>query len=190
MSKKTELSARMRRHQGLAVQTGDAVDLAWNTSRPTTSAWPLATQDFPPLAWWRTLPCNLFRDAEHLLVIDTLDTICVMNRHDEFAAALRGDAAAAVGVALALLPMTLTVDIAMTALLRCALSGDTAAIVVLANLLHRIELKRSLATELSASWHTPFASGYRERPLRALQVSGFSENQRVNAGDHHAEGGA
>ncbi|WP_445219751.1 hypothetical protein ACKWRH_06230 [Bradyrhizobium sp. Pa8] len=121
MSKKTEMPACKRRHHGLAVQTGDVADAAQNISRAATLAWPFTPQDFPPLAWWRTLPSNLIRDAEHLLIIDTLDTIRVMDRHDQFAAALSGDAAAAVGVALSLLPideMTLTVDIVMTALLR------------------------------------------------------------------------
>jgi hypothetical protein len=164
MSKNTKLPARERRHQGLAVQTSDAFDPAWNIFRPATSGWPFTPQDFPPLAWWRTLPSNLLRDAEHLLVIGTLDTIFVMDRHNEFAAALSGDAAAAVGVALSLQPIhevTLTVDIAMTALLRCALGGDGTAILVLANLLRRVKLDHRLAAELSASWHTLLASGTR-----------------------------
>lgn len=38
-------------------------------------------------------------------MIDTLDAICVMDRHGEFAVAQGGDAAAAVGVALSLQPI-------------------------------------------------------------------------------------
>ncbi|MGX1016781.1 ATP-dependent Lon protease [Bradyrhizobium japonicum] len=98
MSNKVEAPARERRHQGPDGPTGNTADLARQISGSATSGRPFAAQDFSPLAWWRTLPSYLLRDAEHLLLIDTLDTIYVMDRHDDFAAALRGDAAAAVGV--------------------------------------------------------------------------------------------
>lgn len=190
MSKKTEMPARKRRHQGPTVQTGDATDPASKISRPATSGWPFAAQEISPLAWWRTLPPNLLRDAEHLLVIDTLDTICVMDRHDEFAAALRGDAAAAVGMALSLLPIrevTLAVDIAMTALLRCALDGDATAAMVVANLLHRVELNHPFATELSAFWCRRAASHSGQGALRVLQNSDLNASLVLDMGDCHEE---
>jgi hypothetical protein len=169
MSNKMEMPARKRRHQGLADPIGNAPDLARQISGPATSGRPFAAQDFSPLAWWRTLRSYLLRDAEHLLLIDTLDTICVMDRHDDFAAALRGDAAAAVGVAFSLLPIhevTLPVDIAMTAVLRCALAGDATATLVLASILRRVKLNHSLATELSASWQTRLGLEIRPGGLR------------------------
>src|ERR1700681_3289419 len=31
------------------------------------SSWPFRPEDVTPLAWWRTMPADLFGDAEHLL---------------------------------------------------------------------------------------------------------------------------
>lgn len=190
MSNKMEMPARERWHQGLAVQSGAAADPARKISRPATPGWPFASQNLSPLAWWRTLPANLFHDAEHLLVIDTLDSICVMDRHDEFAAALRGDAAAAVGVALSLLPIhkvTLTVDVAMTALLRCALAGDATATMVVANLLRRIELDHPFATKLSTSWYRRVASPSCGARVRTLQNSDLNKSVVMGSASYRAE---
>lgn len=190
MSNKMEMPAHERRHQGLAHPIGNAARLARQISGPAASGRPSAAQDLSPLAWWRTLPSNLLRDAEHLLVIDTLDTICVMDRHEEFAAALRGDVAAAVGVALSLLPIhevTLTIDIAMTALLRCALAGDATATLVVANLLHRIELDHPSATKLSTSWRTRVASLSCENTVCALQNSDLNKIVVVGSASYRAE---
>ncbi|WP_187435067.1 hypothetical protein [Bradyrhizobium cytisi] len=143
------------RHEVPAVQMSGVGGSAQKISR-LASDWPFTSRDVSPLAWWRTLPSGFFRDAELLLVIDTLATVSVIERREEFAAARRGDAAAAIGVALSLLPIlevTVAVAIAMKALLRCALGGDATAALVLANLLHRVELGHDLATELSASWY-------------------------------------
>ncbi|MDO9297973.1 hypothetical protein [Bradyrhizobium sp.] len=111
--------------------------------------------DISPLAWWRTLPEEAFRDAERLLLLATLEQIEMAHGGDDFAAALKGDAAAAIGVAFTLMPieeMTLKVDIAMTALLRCALERNAAAALVLAQVLGLTDLGHSYAVELAASW--------------------------------------
>lgn len=126
--------------------------------------WPLSSQDAPPLAWWRTLPSDKFRDAEKLLLLVTLERIAVLRGTGELYAAQRGDAAAAIAAALSVMPIqdfTLEVDITMTALLRCAVEGDSAAALVLANVLGRTDL--DLATELSASW---FAQHIERSPHR------------------------
>ena len=84
-------------------------------------AWPFTAEDAPPLAWWRMLPSGLFRDAEHLLVRTTLDRLTIMKENRKWSEALRGDAAAAVRIAIAAMPIEETtpeVDIAMTAALR------------------------------------------------------------------------
>ncbi|MBB4427604.1 hypothetical protein GGD66_006187 [Bradyrhizobium sp. CIR48] len=192
MSNKMEMPARKRRHQDLGVPAGDAADRA-NISRPANSGWPLAAQDLTPLAWWRTLPSNLLRDAEHQLIIDTLDTIYVMDRREEFAAALYGDAAAAIGLALSLLPIhevTLTVDIAMTALLRCALAGDATATLVVAHLLRSIELDHPFITKLSTSWCTSVASRSCEGTSRALQNSDLNESVVLGSASYRTEADA
>jgi hypothetical protein len=48
--------------------------------------------------------------------------------------------------------MTLTVDIAMTSLLRCALEHNASAALVLAQVLGLTELGHPFAMELAASW--------------------------------------
>ncbi|AMA56831.1 hypothetical protein [Bradyrhizobium sp. CCGE-LA001] len=178
MLKKIEMPAREPRHQDLAVLTGDAADLARKSIWLSTSGWPSNAQDISPLAWWRTLPSDLLHDAEHLLVIDTLGRISMFDRDGKLPAAVRGDTAAAIGAALSLLPfdeVTLTVDITMTALLQCALRGDATSTVVLANILHRVELNYPLAAELSVSWYTRLARGPSRRGFRARRRSCFRD---------------
>ena len=130
-----------------------AADLARSGTAPR--AWPFNPEDTSPLAWWRTLPANLFRDAEALLVSATLDKIDVLSGSHTFAAALRGDTAAAIAVALSLMPIedtTLEVDLAMTAVLRGALDGDAPAALVLSHVIGHAALDHPFATELSPSW--------------------------------------
>jgi hypothetical protein len=117
--------------------------------------WPFTAQDAPPLAWWRILPADHFRDAEHLLVRATLDRLVVMNGNRKWRDALSGDAAAAVGIVIALMPIeqtTLEVDIAMTAVLLCALKHNAAAELVLTVVLDRTALDHPFAAQLAESW--------------------------------------
>jgi hypothetical protein len=128
---------------------------AWRVERP--APWPFKAQDISPLAWWRTLPSDLFRDPERLLVLATLDGITVLNGGAECAAALKANAIAAIGLTLSFVPiteMTLKTDIAMTALLGCALAGDAAAALVLAQIVGLTDLGHAYGTELAASWYT------------------------------------
>jgi hypothetical protein len=96
---------------------------------PKNSApWPFRAESYSPLTWWRLLPPDAFRDAERLLLVTTLRSISVLHGGDDLAAAMRGDAAGAIGAALDLLPVdevTLQVDITMTALMNTALSDAT-----------------------------------------------------------------
>jgi hypothetical protein len=116
---------------------------------------PLKADDISPLAWWQTLPSDAFGDAEHLHLLATLEQIEVLHGGDDFAAALKGDPAAAIGVAFSLMPiekMTLKADVAMSALLRCVLQRNAAAALVLAQVLGLTDLGHAYATELAASW--------------------------------------
>jgi hypothetical protein len=135
------------------------------TIAPARRPWPLRPQDATPLAWWRWLPSHKLRDAEALLIDAALDRIVVLRTGKDLRAALQGDAAAAIGAAFSLLPieeLTLEADIAMTALLRCALNGNPASALALANILGRTALTHPFATELAASWHSRI-SPYRVR---------------------------
>jgi hypothetical protein len=148
---KAALSASATRVQSLAVDDRRPVALA------SERLWPFRPQDISPLAWWWTLPSDLIRDAEHLLVRATLDRITMMCGGNDLPAALRGDPAAAIAAAFSLMPIddvTLEVDITMTAVLRCALDGNAAAALVLAHVVGRAELDHPFATELSGSWYT------------------------------------
>ena len=144
-----------------------AADLARSSRAPR--AWPFNPEDTFPLAWWRTLPSDLLRDAETRLVSATLDQIDLLSGSHTFAAALRGDTAAAITTALALMPIeetTLEVDLAMTAVvLRGALDGDAPAALVLSHVIGHAALDHSFATELSPSWlaHHPCHSPHRRR---------------------------
>ena len=94
-------------------------------------------------------------DAERTLLIATLERVHVLHGGDDFQAALEGDPSAAVGVALSLMPIeevTMVTDIAGTALLRCALEGNSATALVLAQVLGLTDLGHAYAIELAASW--------------------------------------
>lgn len=172
MSKSTKVLERKLRHiGGNVVEAGDVGSCAPSPadnpsdgvsrnpdltfSEPATRPWPFTRESSPPLAWWRTLPSDAFRDTERLLMQTTLEQIDVLNSGDDFRAALAGDPSAAIDVAFSLMPveaMTLTADIAMTALLRCALDRNAAAAIVLAQILGLTDLGHSFATELAVSW--------------------------------------
>ncbi len=137
------------------------------TSASRTSPWPFNHADASPLAWWRMLPADRFRDAEHLLLRATLDKVAVL-RGQTWIAAMHGDAAAGIAVALSLMPIgttTLEVDIAMTAVLLSALDGDAATALTLSHVLGRVKLDHPFAAELAASWltHNPHQSPNRRR---------------------------
>lgn len=125
-----------------------------STSVIRSTPWPFHAADTSPLAWWRMLPADKFRDAEHLLLRATLNKVAVLHGKS-WIAALRGDAAASIAVALSLMPInipTLEVDIAMTAVLASALDGDAATALMLSHVLGRAALDHPFATELAASW--------------------------------------
>ena len=139
----------------LGADLGEAARTADRAYRPVDRAWPFNPDDTSPLAWWRTLPPDRLRDAQTLLLNTTLDSIGVMRGGDILIAALRGEVAAAVAVASAMMPIeevTLEVDLAMTAVLRGALAGDGPAALLLAHVLGHADIGHPFATELSASW--------------------------------------
>jgi hypothetical protein len=129
---------------------------AWRFKRPPDRPWPFQAAEVSPLHWWRTLPSDAFRDAEHTVLLATVKRIGVIHGGDDLTGALAGDPAAAIGVAFSLMPIeetTLTIDIAMTALCRCALAPNAAAALVLAQVIGLTGLNHGLATELAASWY-------------------------------------
>jgi hypothetical protein len=173
MTYETKVSERKLRHEGshradaagslLPIDRGSigantSIDNpAWRIKRPLDRPWPFKAANVSPLHWWRTLPSDAFRDAEHTVLLTTVRRIGVLHGGDDLTGALAGNPAAAIGVAFSLMPIeetTLTIDIAMTALCCCALARNAAAALVLAQVIGLTDLNHGLATELAASWYT------------------------------------
>jgi hypothetical protein len=119
------------------------------------SPWPFKREEHSALAWWRTFAADSFHDAdrEHLLMM--LRRVSILRGDEELATALHGAADAAIGAALATMPIdkiTLQVDIAMTALLSVALNRNGAASLVMAQVIGLTDLAHPFAMELAGSW--------------------------------------
>ena len=100
------------------------------------------------------MPANHFGDAPQLVLRETLDKICLV-KNCQWLSAMRGDAAAGIAVVIEAMPITqitLKIDLAMTALMSCALDGNAGATLVLAHVLRRAPLEHPFAQELSISW--------------------------------------
>jgi hypothetical protein len=143
---KAETTNTMVRHAKPAV-AGDAA--TW-----PSAPWPFRAEDIGPLAWWRTMPADHLRDAEHLVLRDILSKVSLL-RGCEWVSAMRGDAAASVAIAIGVQPIkevSIEVDVAMSALLLNALAGDAGAALVLSEVLRQTQLDHPFAKELAASW--------------------------------------
>jgi hypothetical protein len=156
------------------------------TSRTSLNRpWPFTAMDVTPVKWWRTLPANAFRDAEQILLRTTLERVAVLRGDADIAASLAGDAAAAIDVAFSLMPITeitLTTDIAMTALCRCAFTPNSSAALVMAQIIGLTVLDHGLSLPLAASWSAygrRYASDrLKFREAEAVLLSAFREHQR------------
>lgn len=118
-------------------------------------SWPFKAEDSSPLEWWRRLPSQAFGQPERLHLHAALEQINVLHADLDLMAALKGDAAAAIEVTFTLMPMSeisLRTDIAMTALLRCALERNAAACLVLAQVTGLTDLGHPYANELATTW--------------------------------------
>lgn len=157
---------------------------AWRPTQPFP--WPHEPDQTSPLAWWRRLPPDLFCDAERSLLLATLGNVRVLHGGgDHLAAVLRGDAAAAIGAALSLMPITeitLPVDVTMTSLLYTALRCDATAALVMSQIVGLTDLGHEFATELAASWFE-YGRGHSEDPRKFSQaevvlLAAFRDRQR------------
>ncbi|OKO79811.1 hypothetical protein [Bradyrhizobium sp. AS23.2] len=127
-----------------------------NTATPMRShPRPYTPEDPNPLTWWRMLPPHFFRNTERLLLRATLKNLAIIGGGKDVAAALEGDPAAAVKVALSLIPLrelTLPADISMTALLSCTLNGDRASGLVMSHILGRTQWGDPGTEMLGLAW--------------------------------------
>jgi hypothetical protein len=99
-----------------------------------------AGRNVPPLQWWRRLPADAFTTA-HLQTIRKATYGIGMIGEPRWPDAVRGDPAAAVGVALRVIKQRRTIapimDLIMSTLLVPAIAGDPAAIMVLVSMINR-----------------------------------------------------
>jgi hypothetical protein len=106
------------------------------------------------LTHWRRLPADQFTASEIEDLQFALANAALL-REPRWDAAAQGDAAAANGIALGMLPIERIVvrhDLAMTALVLCALKGSAGAAVALAHVLRKIPAGHPRAGRLGASW--------------------------------------
>ena len=106
------------------------------------------------MSWWRTFPAHAFGSKSRLKLAESLDRYSATN--SVLQRALRGDAASAVRIALQLRrdeTIAAHTDLAMTALLRCALDGSGGAALVLSHALGLLPLENpNGARRLGVSW--------------------------------------
>jgi hypothetical protein len=159
-------------------------NIPWPVKTPKR-LWPFEASDVTALQWWRTLPPDMFRHAEQALLRTTLDRIALLRGDDDFAAALAGNATAAIDVALFLMPITeitLSVDIAMTAMCRSALAPNATAALVMAQIAGLTHLGHEHAVELATSW-SAYGRRYvddqeKYREAEAVLLTAFQTRQR------------
>lgn len=107
-----------------------------------------------PLSLWRTLRAAQFEAADLTAIRVLLAKLALLGR-SKWRDAVAGDAPAAIAVALSFLPIdnvTRQVDVAMTALVRCAIEGDLAAAIVIANILRNLPGSTPLHRQIATSW--------------------------------------
>lgn len=126
-----------------------------------SAPWPFKSEDHSALAWWRMLPPDSINTSDRELLRRLLGQIVVLHGDSEQAAALRGDTDAAIGAALATMPIseiTLQTDIVMTTVLSSAVCGNATSALVMAQVLGLTDLDHPFAIPLAAAW---FAHGLR-----------------------------
>lgn len=147
--------------------------------RVRKDAWPFKSQNSSPLAWWRLLPRKHFRDAERLVLDVSLERVAVLHAKPQLRAALGGSTEATLRAALSELPIreiSLNVDLIMSTVLRSALNGSPAAMLVLESVLGDTDLGHHHAAELSESWRIEYARSFRSVPaLPNVEETALSE---------------
>lgn len=120
--------------------------IANKESRPADEAWPTA------LAYWRTFRAEQF---DGKMVDDVAGCVAAISSTiPKWRAAVRGDAAAAIGLVLPFdepQKIGIKVDLTMTTLLNVAFANPAAAL-VLSHTLRRMPLDAHLRARLASSW--------------------------------------
>ena len=108
----------------------------------------------PAIQWWRQLPADAFTKAHVDVVRSAISGISIIGE-PRWANAVRGNPAAAIGIALRTANRRATpgpvVDLVMSAVLLAAMAGDPAAVLVLIKMINR-EGAEANKSRLAASW--------------------------------------
>lgn len=108
----------------------------------------------PSLHWWRHLPADAYTGAHLDILRKAISGIIIMNE-PRWPDAVRGDPAAAIGVALRTAKQHSTpspaVDLVMSAVLLTALAGDPASRLMLTTMIARHSAEKE-KSRLAASW--------------------------------------
>lgn len=140
-----------------------------SASRNSVSVLTYAGHLVPPLHWWRRLPAPAFTTV-HLAVIRRAITGFGIIGESHWSAAAKGDPAAAVGVALRAIKNSRmpspSLDLVMSALLRCAIAGDDAAIHTLTHVLWQMAADDPSCAQIAKSWQCRPSAERRRHMLR------------------------
>ena len=113
----------------------------------------LAARGPQPYELWRTLRASDFNEARKLEVACHIGMF--MSTIKDYRAAIAGDAACAAGIALCMVipdEIDYPTDARMTLLLHSALMGSSGAALVMAHMLRKMPLDRTLKNRLAKSW--------------------------------------
>ena len=143
------------------------------------SSCPVQIQAVYPLTLWRTLDAQQFgsRDVKSLRALLAKTSLL---GQPKWAAAVNGDASAAVAVAVSFIPvdeLTLPLDLAMTALIACAVEGDPGAAIVASNILLNLPSASPRHHQIAASWFVSDPTTVRpiKRTAATTQASNFTK---------------
>jgi len=136
------------RHVSSSLRSG----IAARSSRTTVRAIDLSV--VPPLHWWRQLSADAFTSAHLAILRRSISGITIMNE-PRWRDAVRGDSAAAIGVALRTAKrrraQTPALDLVMSAVLLAALAGEPTARCVLTTMINRYSRGKGTARR-AGSW--------------------------------------
>ena len=123
----------------------------------------------PPLHWWRRLQADALTDVHRAILRKAVSGFGMIGE-PRWPDAAMGDPAAAIGVALRSVKNASTprpqLDLVMSALLRCAIAGDAAAINALTHVLGLTAADDPSCALIAASWQSSMVARRRCHMLR------------------------
>ncbi|WLA83244.1 hypothetical protein [Bradyrhizobium elkanii] len=109
----------------------------------------------PPTAWWRTIRADYFDATTAKLLREAIENVAILGE-PAWCEAAKGDAGAAIKVALRLRPDTspMIYDLVMTALAACAAEESGAATLAMSQMVYRCPGAGRAEARVATSWLT------------------------------------